>query len=374
MEILSFYIKVFGKPIPSALKKGFATAIGRFDSYSLGKYRAKTKEVSLVDVVNLVHPIPNKRNEEALALLIKGDLRSKDTWESMLTKAGQEAETDEEKEALKKDAWADLILNKKLGYFALLRNLRNIALHSPGVLQQALETLVDENLIRKSMVLPFRFYTAYETISNDVLLTTHTLEKRAILAAIDKAATISLGNLPKLNGDTLIAVDNSHSMNGRPINIASMFAAAIYKQSNADVIVFSNTAKYATLNPNDGVISIANNIKNACNPAGTNFQAIFSTANRKYDRIIILSDMQAWINTSRYRNDSRPTENLEKYRRRYLADPKIWSFDLAGYGTLQFPERNVYALAGFSEKIFGIMEVIEADKENLINTIESVEL
>ena len=79
-------------------------------------------------------------------------MKSFDTWETELTKAGQAAETDEQKDELKKDAWTKLILEKKIGYFALLRNLRNIIEQAPEVLPQALELLMNENLIKKSLV------------------------------------------------------------------------------------------------------------------------------------------------------------------------------------------------------------------------------
>jgi hypothetical protein len=41
---------------------------------------------------------------------------------------------------------------------------------------------------------------------------------------------------------------------------------------------------------------------------------------------------------------------------------------------MQFPEQNVFAIAGFSEKIFDIMKLMEVDKKALINTIKQVEL
>ena len=39
-----------------------------------------------------------------------------------------------------------------------------------------------------------------------------------------------------------------------------------------------------------------------------------------------------------------------------------------------FPERNVYALAGFSEKVFDVMALLERDREALVHEIEAVKL
>ena len=83
---------------------------------------------------------------------------------------------------------------------------------------------------------------------------------------------------------------------------------------------------------------------------------------------LILSDMQGWI------GHDAPTAALAAYKQRSGADPRVFSFDLAGYGTLQFPERNVYCLAGFSDKALQTMRFLEEDKSALIREIESIEL
>ena len=101
---------------------------------------------------------------------------------------------------------------------------------------------------------------------------------------------------------------------------------------------------------------------------GTDFNAIFNAAKKRYDRIVIFSDMQGWI------GGYTPTAAFNAYKQRTGANPFIYSFDLAGYGSLQFPERNVFALAGFSEKTFDLMRVLETDRLALVNTIKAVEL
>lgn len=69
-----------------------------------------------------------------------------------------------------------------------------------------------------------------------------------------------------------------------------------------------------------------------------------------------------------------PTASFVEYKHRTSADPFIYSFDLAGLGTLQFPERKVFCLAGFSEKTLDGMAMLEKDKDALIHEIESVQL
>ena len=168
-EILSYYLayktEKDNPKFPNSLKKGFAKAFDKFDGHQLAKYKGENKDVKLVDIVNLVHPVPTVRNKEALELLVKGELKNTETWEAKLSAVGQVAESEEELADMKSNAWSELISSRKLGYFALLRNLRNIITQSPVSVKAACEMLVDEKLIKNSRVLPFRFATAYDEIN-----------------------------------------------------------------------------------------------------------------------------------------------------------------------------------------------------------------
>ena len=358
MEIISYH-KQHGK-ISNAMKKGFAKAFDKFDEYALAKYKGESRDFKLIDLVNLIHPIPVERNAEALASLVKGELKSFDTWETELSNAGQIANSEEEKEELKKGVWIKLIREKKIGYFALLRNLRNIIEQAPEIINEAIELLLNESLIKKSLVLPFRFTTAFEEIqklNNGKII-------REVMIALNKAVDISVNNVPKFDGDTLVVLDTSGSMVGKPAQIGSLFAAVLVKSNNADLMTFSDRAYYQNVNYLDSTITISQSIRFAM--GGTNFHDIFRVTNKKYDRIIILSDMQGWIGYDT------PTKDFNLYKQITGANPFIYSFDLNSYGSMQFPENNVYCIAGFSEKIFDIMKLLEQDRNAFINEIEKI--
>jgi 60 kDa SS-A/Ro ribonucleoprotein len=364
-EILSYYLAYKtskdSPKFPNSLKKGFAKAFDKFDNYQLAKYAGKNKEVKLVDVVNIVHPVPSDRNKEALESLINGELKSTETWEAKLSKAGQTAESDEDLAQLKADAWQDLISTKKIGIMALVKNLRNIITQCPVMIPQVCDILSSEDAIKKSRILPFRFNTAYEEVSkigNDKNV-------RDILQALSKSIDISVKNIPIFE-DTLFVVDVSGSMEGKPSEIASLFAAMFAKSNNCDVMVFSTNARYVNYNPMDSVMTIRNNFK--FSGGGTNFKSIFTTANKAYKRCIVASDMQGWVGYDA------PTKELSQYKKNFNCDPYVYSLDLAGYGTMMLPESRVFALAGFSDKIFKIMELLESDKNALFNEIRSIEL
>ena len=149
-----------------------------------------------------------------------------------------------------------------------------------------------------------------------------------------------------------------------PHIIGALFSAVLVKANNCDFITFDSAAKYINLNPMDSTITIAGSIP--FTGGGTDFHSIFRTINKKYDRIIILSDMQGWLGYNT------PAEDFVAYKSAKNANPFVYSFDLKNYGSMQFPEANVFALAGFSEKVFDIMKLMEQDKRALINEIKKV--
>lgn len=366
LEMVGYFkTKATGKKgLPNALRKGINLAIGEMDEYRLAKYRGEGSSVKMVDIFNLTHPKP--ANEERATLykkLMTGELKSVDTWESRLSKAGQKGETDEDVKDLKAEAWEDLLRTNKLGYFALLRNLRNIITQSPDSIDLACAALVNAVEIKKSLVFPFRYMTAIKALDEmknpDISMITK------VKKAIDDAMEISCQNVPRYDGITLIVLDCSGSMSGKPIEIGALFASALYKSNPSHLMVFANQAQYATIDPRVPLATMTQLLKDlaARISGGTNFDAIFPLAQIKYDRVIILSDMQGWMGIDT------PAATFEQYKIKFRADPYIYSFDLNGHGSMQFKNSKVFCIAGFSDKIFGVMSKLEQDKEALIKTI-----
>ena len=371
LEIAAYYKSKGGTNLPNAMKKGFAQAFDKFNAYQIAKYRGESKAIKLIDMVNMVHPQPTQANAKALQELVDGTLKNTETWETMLTQAGQNASNKIEKDKLKLRAWSELLREGKLGYFALVRNLRNISeLNDSKLVNIACRQLVDENRIKKSLVLPFRLIVAWKQLnSND-------RHARKMRNALEDAIDIACDNVPNLE-NTLVVVDNSGSMAQKVSNSQHMlcnemgaaFAMILAKKCNADIIEFGNTARYINYNLRDSVMDFSSKFAgNNKVGHGTDFHSIFKCANKSYDRIVIFSDMQGWIG---YTN---PTTALNTYKAKTGANPFIYSFDLAGYGSLQFPENKVFGLAGFSEKTFDLMSVLETDRNALVNKIEAVEL
>lgn len=362
LEVLSCYLTLHGRPIPNALKKGLGRALARSDAYQLAKYRHERASLKLVDAVNLLHP----PHTEALRSLVRGTLSAADTWETRLTQAGQSGD-DQHRSKKRAAAWRELVGSRRIGYFALLRNLRNILAEAPDLHHEVIALLTDEALIRRSLVLPFRFRTALKAVAEADQLP----GRQDLMAALSVAVDLSLANAPRFPGRTLVAVDSSGSMQGQPIEIASLFAAVLYKAArgrDVDLMLFSDSADYAAFDAADATLTLADRIQGRARFAGTNFHAILERASRPYDRIIILSDMQGWMGRHA------PVKPFEAYCARHACRPKIFSFDLAGHGTVQFPQRDVFCLAGFSDQSLGTLRLLDEDKQALIHRIEQIDL
>ncbi len=260
---------------------------------------------------------------------------------------------------------------KVRNYFAMLRNVRNVIESdiSDYHMEKYMLGLTNRSAIRKSLVLPFRFSTAYDEIAQ-----MNGAWPRRFLPVLGEAAGIALDNVPRYPGRTLIVLDVSGSMIGQPVQIGSLFAAVLYKTNDADLMVFDTEARYMTLNPDTDVLALANSIR--FDGGGTDFRTIFATANQAYDRAFVLSDMQGWVGAYSWlvRDSSQALDNLKSYRRRYNCDTKVYSFDLAGQGSMQFPAHELYCIAGWSDKVFDIVQILEEDREALVKTIEKVKL
>jgi 60 kDa SS-A/Ro ribonucleoprotein len=364
MEIFAYFNAKTGKK-SHAMWKGFAAALANMDSYQLAKYRKGDKAVKLVDIVNLARPHPT----EAINDLVNDKLRNTETWEAKISAAGSD-------EDAKSKEWANLVTSGKIAQFALLRNLRNILENAPEVIDEAIVLLTDDNRIRKSLILPFRYATALNQI--EAISGVNPTAVRKVISALSVALDKSAVNIPKFDGDTLIAIDTSGSMGGgwgaltgdEPIVKASLFGALLAKSNNADVMNWDVTSGYVHFDPSNSTLSIAEKIRSGNRGGGTNMSIVFQEANRKYDRIVILTDMESWA----HNYGDNPPAALAKYRTRFGADPFVYSWDLAGNGTLQFPERNVATLAGWSEKVFQIMKLVETDKQALVKKIKETEI
>lgn len=276
-ELLAVHAKANGvapgavkKKIPAQMKKGLARAFGKFDEYQLAKYD-RDGAVRLRDALFLVHAKPKDDAQAALwKRLVDNQLAVPDTWETQLSGGAD-----------KKETFERLIREGKLGYLALLRNLRNMA-----------EAGCDDGLVKDAIiarkgahrVLPFRYVAAARAAPQ-------------FEPAIDQALSEAISEMPVLSGKTVVLVDVSGSMSDklsgksdlRRVDAAGALASIIH--GNLRVIAFANGVE--ELAARRGIAGVDNIVKRV--GGGTELGSAVTHVNglKKIDRLIVITDEQS---------------------------------------------------------------------------------
>lgn len=367
-EILSCYITMFGKPIPNALKKGLADKITDFNEYSLAKYKGSNKTLKMRDLFRIVHPKAKNSDQNLLfGRVVNDTLETPVTWETELSAKGNTREV-----------WENLIESNQVGYMALLRNLKNI--YQAGVSEEHLRIvhskLANKEEVLKSKQLPFRFYSAYNLLSMQNLLTS------ARLDVLETALENSIENMEQIKGKTLIAIDVSGSMRStissksevRCSQIATLFASMANKLcEDAIVVSFDTRLNVLAMSPRGGTISNAEKIN--VNGGGTNLglplEYLLQNKGMTFDRMIMFSDNE--INSGSYysgRSYASTCQPLaDKYRKERNEDFWVHAVDLQGYGTQQFIGAKTNLIAGWSEKVLEFINLSEQGVTTLVDKI-----
>jgi len=258
--------------LPKQFKVGLARAFGKFDGYQLAKYN-RDSEVKLRDVLFLCHAKPASPAQGVLwKHLIDGTLKAPDTWEVNLSAGADKGET-----------FTRLLVEKKLGYFALLRNLRNMV--EAGVS----ETLIKSALAERrgaERILPFRFTAAARACPR-------------LEPAIDAALCANIEGMGKLPGKTVVMVDVSGSMDAKlsaKSDLSRRDAAATLASviSAEDLRVFTFSQSLVEVPPRRGMAGV-DAINRSQPHGGTALIEAVRLVNAKvpYDRLIVISDEQA---------------------------------------------------------------------------------
>ena len=387
-ELLAYYQQANGRKGPKklgALSKqvqyGIADAFNRFDAYQFAKYNRDT-EVRLRDALFLAHPVPKDDAQQALFDKIATEsLESPETWEVALTRAGQAAGADEElKEVLKRGAWEEMVRSGKLGYMAMLRNLRNLleSRVSDEVLAKVAQTLADPVQVRRSRQLPFRFLSAYRELQG--ISSTGT---PVVLQALEAAMTASAANIAGFGPETrvLIAGDTSGSM-GAKLSARSvvqlidvgLVLAVLLRQVCQKVITGVFGTEYATVQVPEGqVLSAVETLKQTNVGWATNGHLVVEHLirhNLVMDKVMLFTDLQLWDSGE---NGNELSRSWKKYKQ-LAPQAKLYLFDLAGYGhsPMDIRDGDVYLLAGWSDKVFDLLAQIEngGDALAMIDAIE----
>ena len=374
--------KKLGK-LSHQIQVGLQHAFNRFDEYQFAKYDREGADVKLRDALFLVHPKAKDEAQQALFDKITNkSLAVPYTWETELSALGQHKfENDEERDTAFRLKWEELIDSGKVGYMALMRNLRNI-LESHVSTEHILKvcnTLSDPKAVANAKQLPFRYLAAYREVQEITSTSTAT-----VLSALEEATLSSAANIEGFGADTkvLLACDVSGSM-CRSISPRSkvenydigLMLAMMLKCHCSQVIsgIFGDTWLPINL-PQGGILANTKVLRSLGNKVGfsTNGHLVIDWLiehNEVMDKVMMFTDCQMWDS---YGGNASIRKSWHRYKA-IAPNAKLYLFDLAGYGQmpLSIAEKDVYLIAGWSDKIFDILQAIE-EGGNAIEMIKNV--
>jgi 60 kDa SS-A/Ro ribonucleoprotein len=366
------------------VQKGLAQAFNRFDEYQFSKYNREAA-VTLRDALFLVHPKAKSDEQQAVFNKIAAkELSVAYTWETELSALGQQKFADEKaKAAAVRSKWEELIFSGKLGYMAMLRNIRNMieAGVSWDAIKKVCDTLSDANQVAKSKQLPFRFLAAYREVK--VLKADYV---SMILNALEDAIVASAKNIAGFDYKTrvLIACDVSGSMQ-KPISVKSKvylfdigLVLGMLMQSKCERVVsgmFGDRWKVINM-PNRGVLANVDEYYKREGEVGyaTNGYLVIKDLvqrNVVMDKVMMFTDCQMWNN----KRDGDSLQSAWKEYKKIAPMAKLYLFDLAGYGNtpISVQRDDVTLIAGWSDKVFDVLYAAE-NGTDAIAMIKQLEL
>jgi hypothetical protein len=279
-EFVAIYWAGGRQPLSAQVKKGLAAAFGKFDEYALAKYD-RAGAVRLRDVLFFSHARPVDEAQAALwKRLAENELVTPDTWEVALSAAGRG-------ESEKREAWERLLVERKLGALALLRNLRN--LQTAGVSEELVLSAL--SALKTDRVLPFRFLAAARNAPQ---------WEEALEAAMYRALE---GRTARLAGHTVLLVDVSGSMESVISGRSEMrrsdaaYGLAILLREIAEKVTIYTFSQSAVLVPSRRGMALRDALDKSQLHGGTflgaalkQVEADFSNG---YDRLVIITDEQS---------------------------------------------------------------------------------
>lgn len=378
-ELVAYWRTHIGKTLPMAVKRGLSDALNQvYGEYTLLKYDTESHGYRFGDVIELVRPTGKDAHQNDLykyaidrrhghgdeppasLTMVNTNRFVRDGvahgWTQLLTdsetlrKAGltwEDASSLAGKNVEKKAMWEAAI--PAMGYMALLRNLRNFdqAGVSDEVAATVIGKLTDPVQVARSRQLPYRFLTAYREAPS--LRWGYPL---------DKALTMSMGNVPKLTGRTLILVDTSTSMSWqlsgqshmKRWDCSALFGLALAKAcDHADVWSFSDRARpWESIAGESLLKSLERWQQGWFLSGGTHTAAAIGVAFKGHDRVVVVTDDEV-------------ARDCVQVSEAVPAKTHLFTFNVVGSAQSSFPTgRYRHLLGGITDASFGLIPLLEA--------------
>lgn len=247
-----------------------------------------------------------------------------------------------------------------------------------GVVRTLADKLADEGNVVACNAFPFELLATWKATRNEVPV--------EISNALQEAMEVATRNVPKLQGDTLIAVDQSGSMCQGPVTgrgakpsiirvveAASLIGCSLLRSNKTATLIGFDCAQWSGmrggdmpgvypmnhLNPFDSVMT--NVSKMNAGGGGTDcslpFQYLIKN-NKRVDNIIVLSDYESWTSTWNGGVNCAPACAAWKTYSRKNPRAKLACVDLQPQNTNQVPDQpgRVINIGGWNDPMFRTLD------------------
>jgi len=362
--------------LPMLLKNGVGRAFNKFDEYQFAKYD-RDGAVTLRDALFMTHPKPKDAKQQRLFdKIVNGELETPETWQTYISEHGSNNKS-----------WTHIA--PKMPIFALVRNLRNLLQNNVDT-DLYTDKLRNKKVIQRSRMFPFRFYSAYVTVAREVPTS---IEQREVLDALEDSITLSIANIPKIEGRTAIFCDLSGSMGDtvsskshvRYVDIGTLFGAMADQICDKSIVgAFGEHFDTVDMPKRMPIFQKMMQFNNVNVGGATNaWKAIdwLIKTNTKVDRVMVFSDEQVYNTDHHYigyswgpKDKSETLQaKMQVYRNKINPNAYLHSFDLSGYPTTMIPNDDPKSnlVAGWSEQIFNYIELYEKGFATMVDIVEN---
>ena len=213
------------------------------------------------------------------------------------------------------------------------------------------------------------------------------MEHSELGAALEQAVSASTENIPGFDADTrvLLACDVSGSMRS-PVSANSkieyydigLLLAMLMKTRCQEVVtgIFGDVWRPLEVPGND-VLKSMDKMHKYGNKVGfsTNGHKVINWLARNktvVDKVFFFTDCQMW--NSSYSDGDSLRRSWKSYKQ-VAPEAKLYLFDLCGYGStpLSVKDDDVFLIAGWSDKVFDMLQAIERGEE-VLSQIKAIEL
>lgn len=352
---------------------------------------------SLQDIIKLVHPKPkNKKRSAMFGYLLDKEYNKRDLCQ--LARDFERFKKDMEGEIpdvpfqmltalpLTKEHWKQIAANATWTQARMNLNTfqRHGVLEDSNMVSKLADKLQDPEQVKRTKVFPYQLFTAFQNMDSKV--------PGKLTLALQKAADLSLDNVPEFDGKVYVMVDTSGSMGQAVtgnrgsvtskttcVDVAALVASAILRKNpDTQVIPFDTRVHEHRLNPLDSIMTNAKTLSKF-GGGGTNCSEALASVNRKGgkgDLVIYVSDNESWID-SVHRGASATMTEWNKFKVRN-PNAKMVCIDVVPNGTTQAHDRaDILNVGGFSDQVFDVIaRFIELgnNKDLWVKTIEDVKL